>query len=306
MMTMALRSALLVLAVALSAHAQGPATSGDCKCSCCHTESDSSLAECKLQDYFFMAGNPATCNPDVCRARFQQCPDEGSHNSGKVFATYEDCECSCCHDKKSCDAGDYFTGRFLSKSKEVCSKAVCQARFASCLDEGDHNIGAQTMANFLGASQVAGECTCLCCMGDKQCRDFRDYKRNTFVAASESVCSTDVCSARFATCPDPGTHNNGGNVFVSYTPMDKRAAMPPSSRDGEMPWWAAVLVAGAVGAAFVGAIWVGRSYLAYRRGYAWVNMRNPVFQNTGFKNLGDSTDVRAPAQAFEVTDVTSV
>lgn len=82
--------------------------------------------------------------------------------------------------------------------------------------------------------------------------------------------------------------------------------MPPSSRDGEMPWWAAVLVAGAVGAAFVGAIWVGRSYLAYRRGYAWVNMRNPVFQNTGFKNLGDSTDVRAPAQAFEVTDVTSV
>ena len=253
--------------------------SGDCQCSCCHPSGSGEA--CALEDFFYMAGSSDLCSEEICSARFIGCPDPGAHNAGgRVFATYSDCECSCCN-KNECAAGDFFTGRLVTREEDFCTPDLCRAKFAQCLDEGSHNEGHEVTANFLGASLDKGDCTCLCCDDEVDCKHFSKYTRHVFAASSEASCNADVCRAKFAGCLDRGSHNSRAAVLVTYTPKNETQSSimpdPRAESDSGMQSWLIVLIAGLCGGAIMAGIWIVRSYIAFRQGYQWVNMNNPAF-----------------------------
>ena len=108
----------------------------------------------------FDAGSPDKCTQKACASAFAQCPDEGSHNAGSdnpaannmVFATYQDCMCSCCKENK-CPELTY--SYFDAGSKDKCTPKACASQFYSCPDAGAHNDGTINVALYTGPKEAA-------------------------------------------------------------------------------------------------------------------------------------------------------
>ena len=131
------------------------ATYHDCTCSCCR----SGTCQNGLKQYTFDAGSPEKCTQSACASAFAQCPDAGSHNAGSdnaaannmVFATYQDCMCSCCKENK-CPELTY--SYFDAGSKDKCTPKACASQFFQCPDEGSHNDGTINVALYTGTKEA--------------------------------------------------------------------------------------------------------------------------------------------------------
>ena len=131
------------------------ATYHDCTCSCCK----SGTCQNGLRQYTFDAGSPDKCTQKACASSFSQCPDEGSHNAASsdpaannmVFATYQDCMCSCCKENK-CPELTY--SYFDAGSKDKCTPQACASQFYSCPDAGTHNDGTINVALYTGTKEA--------------------------------------------------------------------------------------------------------------------------------------------------------
>ena len=133
------------------------ATYHDCTCSCC---ASGTCATPGLKQYTFDAGSPEKCTQNACASEFSQCPDAGSHNAASadananamVFATYQDCMCSCCKEDK-CPTLTY--SYFDAGSKDKCNEKACASEFYWCPDAGAHNDDTINVALYTGKNAPA-------------------------------------------------------------------------------------------------------------------------------------------------------
>jgi hypothetical protein len=92
-----------------------------------------------MKSYTVAVGGKEQCTDSLCRSKFYDCPDYGSHNAdgGIVTASYHDCTCSCCKEG-TCGSGlkEY---TFEAGAPEKCNAQQCSSQFYSCPDPGAHN-----------------------------------------------------------------------------------------------------------------------------------------------------------------------
>jgi len=108
-------------------------------------------------------GSRDACTEDMCRSKFYECPDVGSHNAaaGSVTASYHDCTCSCCK-QGECAAGlkEY---TFFAESALKCNPSQCSANFYGCPDAGSHNTGDPGTTSEALVFASYNDCMCSCC-----------------------------------------------------------------------------------------------------------------------------------------------
>uniref|UniRef100_A0A061RE28 Uncharacterized protein n=1 Tax=Tetraselmis sp. GSL018 TaxID=582737 RepID=A0A061RE28_9CHLO len=193
------------------------ATSGevadDCVCKCCDSDNCGKRA---FSFHSFVAGSREMCTPEACQAKFSQCLDRGSHNSdSQVFASYLDCECSCCRDDKCPELSSH---RFSAGDPSRCTAQQCSARFSQCPDGGSHHIASEVFA-------VYHDCSCSCCSDERQCTlgNMNIYR---WYSGSRGSCTPQHCSAKFKQCPDPGSHNEQYTVTALYSGAEVKDVEP--------------------------------------------------------------------------------
>mmetsp|Transcript_10003 Transcript_10003/g.25816 ORF Transcript_10003/g.25816 Transcript_10003/m.25816 type:complete len:431 (-) Transcript_10003:278-1570(-) len=200
-----LLAALLGLATCTPAAAQS-SDYHDCSCKCCDGEG------CANDDWHvttFFAGGRDKCSADACRSAVAQCKDVGSHYDTQVYATFLDCECSCCNEDTCPDMTRYL---FPAGSRDRCTAAQCSSRFRNCPDPGSHNLPHSVFAKYF-------DCACECCDDAESC-DANDFFINRFYAGSELSCTPNACRANNNKCMDVGSHNNGAQVNAVYSGAD--------------------------------------------------------------------------------------
>jgi len=114
-----------------------------------------------------------------------------------------DCTCKCCTPDRCPDMKTY---TIAAGSKEECSDSLCRSNFYDCPDYGAHSDGGIVSAAY-------HDCTCACCKDDL-CE--AGLTEHTFHADSLGNCNPDQCSARFYSCPDPGSHSDSSKVYATY------------------------------------------------------------------------------------------
>lgn len=178
----------------------------DCSCKCCEGDG------CDSGDWYidtFFAGGRDKCTSAACRSSFALCKDTGSHHVTQVYATFLDCECSCCNDDTCPDMISYL---YPAGSRDKCSPSHCSSRYRNCPDQGSHSLPDSVFANYF-------DCSCECC-ADKEACDANDYAISRFYAGSEFVCTPDACRANSNKCKDVGSHNDGAEVNAIYSGAD--------------------------------------------------------------------------------------
>mmetsp|Transcript_39147 Transcript_39147/g.96969 ORF Transcript_39147/g.96969 Transcript_39147/m.96969 type:complete len:332 (-) Transcript_39147:125-1120(-) len=187
---------------------QSAAVQHDCTCKCCKAD------DCpNMKTYTLAVGSADQCDDSMCRSKFYDCPDYGSHNAdaGIVMASYHDCTCSCCR-QGECSAGlKEFT--FYAESPSTCTPAQCSSSFYGCPDPGAHNADNAGTDNDALVFATYHDCMCACCK-EGECPEL---KYNMFYSGGPAQCNERACSSKFFSCPDTGSHNAKGSVVALFS-----------------------------------------------------------------------------------------
>mmetsp|Transcript_7555 Transcript_7555/g.21421 ORF Transcript_7555/g.21421 Transcript_7555/m.21421 type:complete len:430 (-) Transcript_7555:33-1322(-) len=267
----------------------------DCTCECCDDPDG-----CTNENATFMryaAGTAAGCSAAQCSARFQQCPDSGSHNDGTiVLASYSgpdygtgdhSCDCACCKAEDCLEGRPHFT--FFAQDASQCTRESCSANFAQCPDAGSHNSEDEIFATFY-------DCKCSCC-SEASCPV---YTTNLFVAGTPEACTPEQCSARFASCPDAGAHNSGADVQAVYNALVDASVVVQESPSGGMSTGGVIGIIVAMVVLALALVMVGVYVWAKKaKGYKWMSEEemNKLTDVTATKTDADPAVQMAAAES---------
>lgn len=223
----------------------------DCTCECC--------AGAGCTNRTFIAGSATSCTATHCASTFgAECDDSAgsaASNGATVHVSFipvdycqscgfDDCTCDCCSNGVCLATG---TATMQVGHESLCTASECARVFYDCPNDALLSSGTAGYSNAAiyiphTPCEPPGQppppppcrsydCECACCFSES----CPEMTVRTWMAGSRSRCTVDLCSTRFASCPDRGSHNAGSNVVPSYYPLDQQCIAPPPSPTPQPP-----------------------------------------------------------------------